>query len=77
MKPEYHTWLKEIGKPDELKESAARMATNLGRKRIKTEVVPNYRALIPITETNLVFNLNNEPAYKYNILNIGDKRYKI
>ena len=51
------------------------MATQYGRKRFKTEKLPNYKALVPISEVHIVFNLNNEPAYKYNIANICDKRY--
>lgn len=51
------------------------MATNFGKKRVKLEKIPNYKNLIPIAEVNIVFNLNNDPAYKYSIANICDKRY--
>jgi len=51
------------------------MATNFGKKRMKLEKIPNYKNLIPIAEVNIVFNLNNDPAYKYSIANICDKRY--
>ena len=53
------------------------MATHFGKKRVKLEKIPNYKNLIPIAEVNIIFNLNNDPAYKYSIANICDKMYYI
>jgi len=53
------------------------MATNFCKKRVKLEKITNYKNIIPIAEVNIIFNLNNDPAHKYSITNICDKRYFI
>lgn len=46
----------------------------VGTKRTKSR--PRcLSSIIPIPETHIVFNMNNEPAYKYSIFNIADKGF--
>jgi hypothetical protein len=47
----------------------------IGKKRIKPKP-KNISHIIPIPETHIVFNMNNEPAYKYSIFNIADKGFE-
>lgn len=47
----------------------------IGNSRIRPKP-KNISNLIPIPETHIVFNHNNEPAYKYSIFNIADKGYE-
>ncbi|EGR29451.1 hypothetical protein IMG5_155280 [Ichthyophthirius multifiliis] len=35
--------------------------------------IPNGKNILPIPEVNIVFNLSNDPAYKYSIINFCDK----
>lgn len=44
----------------------------IGKSRIRSKP-RNTSSIIPIPETHIVFNMNNEPAYKYSILNLADK----
>lgn len=48
------------------------MRIPIGKNRMR--VRPQHiDSIIPLPETNLVFNMNNEPAFKYSSYNIGDK----
>lgn len=74
IKPESHCWLSSLGKDEELASYARLMATWNQSKRKKghsKSTNPKYLQTIP--EVNIVFNLNNEPAYKYSCMNICDK----
>ena len=42
-------------------------------KKIKTNEYVNVKAIMPIAEVNIIFNMCNEPAYKYSCINICDK----
>lgn len=55
-----------------LERFAANMHIPIGKNRIKPKP-RNIANLVPIPETHIVFNMNNEPAYKYSISNIADK----
>ena len=46
----------------------------IGKNRIRPKP-KNIAHIIPIPETHIVFNMNNEPAYKYSIFNIADKGF--
>jgi hypothetical protein len=46
----------------------------IGKSRIKPKP-RNISRITPIPETHIVFNMNNEPAYKYSIFNIADKGF--
>lgn len=47
----------------------------IGKSRIRPKP-KNIENIIPIPETHIVFNMNNEPAYKYSIFNIADKGFE-
>lgn len=47
----------------------------IGTKRIKQKP-RNISSVIPIPETHIVFNMNNEPAYKYSLFNIADRGFE-
>ena len=40
---------------------------------MKLNNVINGKNILPIPEVNIVFNLSNDPAYKYSIINFCDK----
>lgn len=46
----------------------------IGKNRIKPKP-KNLKDLIAYPQTHIVFNMNNEPAYKYSIFNIADKGF--
>lgn len=46
----------------------------IGKSRMRPKP-KNIAHIIPIPETHIVFNMNNEPAYKYSIFNIADKGF--
>jgi len=48
------------------------MHVPIGKSRVRAKP-RNTSSIIPIPETHIVFNMNNEPAYKYSILNLADK----
>ncbi|KRX10519.1 hypothetical protein PPERSA_01531 [Pseudocohnilembus persalinus] len=74
IKPETHQWIKSLGSQEELTMYAKKMATWEHSKREKCKVPKiNTKYLQTIPEVNIVFNLNNEPAYKYSCMNICDK----
>jgi hypothetical protein len=50
------------------------MVIPIGKSRTRPKP-KNIANIIPIPETHIVFNMNNEPAYKYSIYNIADKGY--
>lgn len=58
-----------------LERYAANMHIPIGKNRIKPKP-RNISSIIPIPETHIVFNMNNEPAYKYSIFNIADKGFE-
>lgn len=47
----------------------------IGKNRIKPKP-KNISNIVPIPETHIVFNMNNQPAYKYSIFNIADKGFE-
>ena len=47
----------------------------IGKSRVKPKP-RNISNIVPIPETHIVFNMNNEPAYKYSIFNIADKGFE-
>lgn len=47
----------------------------IGKSRVRPKP-KNIANIIPIPETHIVFNMNNEPAYKYSIFNIADKGFE-
>jgi hypothetical protein len=51
------------------------MHVPIGKSRLRAKP-RNTSSIIPIPETHIVFNMNNEPAYKYSILNLADKGYE-
>lgn len=46
----------------------------IGKSRVRAKP-RNISSIIPIPETHLVFNMNNEPAFKYSIFNLADKGF--
>ena len=46
----------------------------IGKNRVRAKP-ENINKIIPITWTNLIFNMNNQPAFKYSIYNIADKGF--
>lgn len=50
------------------------MRIPIGKTRVRSKPF-NLSLLTPLPETNLVFNINNEPAYKYSVYNIADKGF--
>jgi len=48
------------------------MIVPIGKNRIKPRP-KNISDIIPVPETHIVFNMNNEPAHKYSMINIADK----
>lgn len=40
---------------------------------MKASVVINNRVLLGIPEVSLSFDMNNEPAYKYSVINFCDR----
>ena len=60
---------------DLLEKYASNMHIPIGKSRIRSKP-KNISSIIPIPETHIVFNLNNEPAYKYSIFNLADKGYE-
>lgn len=57
-----------------LEQYANNMHIPVGKSRQRKKPV-NINALIPIPEIHLTFNMNNEPAHKYSLINIADKGY--
>lgn len=51
------------------------MRVCIGKGRIR-EKPQNINKIIAIPESNIVFNMNNEPAMKYSIFNIADKGFE-
>lgn len=58
-----------------LERYAANMVIPIGKNRTKAKP-KNISNMVPIPETHIVFNMNNEPAYKYSIFNIADKGFE-
>ena len=57
-----------------LEKYASNMHSPIGKSRVRPK--PKHIAnIIPIPESHIVFNMNNEPAYKYSIFNIADKGF--
>ncbi len=50
------------------------MEIPIGKSRVRGKP-KNITKLIPIPEAHLVFNMNDEPAFKYSIINIADKGF--
>ena len=59
---------------DLLEKYASNMHIPIGKNRIRSKP-KNIASIVPIPETHLVFNMNNEPAYKYSLFNLADKGY--
>jgi hypothetical protein len=75
LKPESVRNLASLGPMEHLERYAANMHIPIGKNRIKPRP-RNISTIIPIPETHIVFNMNNEPAYKYSIFNIADKGFE-
>lgn len=75
LKPESVKNLTSLGPMELLERYAANMHIPIGKNRIKPKP-KNISNIIPIPETHIVFNMNNEPAYKYSIFNIADKGFE-
>ena len=75
LKPESVRHLSSLGPMEMLERYAANMVIPIGRNRIKSRP-KNISNIVPIPETHIVFNMNNEPAYKYSIFNIADKGFE-
>jgi len=72
LKPQTVQWLTTMGDKDDLYEFAARMCNALPSKRIKLDPI-NVKKNTKIPETSIIFNLNNEPSFKYSLMSIADK----
>lgn len=46
----------------------------IGKNRVRAKP-ENINKIVPIPWTNLIFNMNNQPAFKYSIYNIADKGF--
>jgi hypothetical protein len=66
--------LTSLGSLESLQRYAANMRIPIGKTRVRSKPF-NLSLLTPLPETNLVFNINNEPAYKYSVYNIADKGF--
>jgi hypothetical protein len=75
LKPESVRNLTSLGAMELLERYAANMHIPIGKNRLKPRP-KNISRIIPIPETHIVFNMNNEPAYKYSIFNIADKGFE-
>lgn len=75
LKPEGIRHLTNLGPMESLERYAANMHIPIGKNRIKPKP-KNISNIVPIPETHIVFNMNNEPAYKYSIFNIADKGFE-
>ncbi len=47
----------------------------IGKSRVRSKP-KNLEAVTPIPETHIVFNMHNEPAYKYSLFNLADKGFE-
>ncbi len=75
LKPESVKNLSSLGPMELLERYAANMHIPIGKNRVKPKP-RNISNIVPIPETHIVFNMNNEPAYKYSIFNIADKGFE-
>lgn len=75
LKPESVKNLTSLGPIELLEKYAANMHIPIGTKRTKAKP-RNINSVIPIPETHIVFNMNNEPAYKYSLFNIADRGFE-
>ncbi|KAL4507282.1 hypothetical protein ABPG72_002075 [Tetrahymena utriculariae] len=73
IKPNSCNFITNLGSQEDLNRNAALMCTPVGRKKIKPNYVLQPRNILPIPEVNIIFNLSNDPAYKYCIINFCDK----
>ncbi|EAR83283.2 histone deacetylation protein RXT3 (macronuclear) [Tetrahymena thermophila SB210] len=73
IKPNSCNFITTLGSQEDLNRNAALMCTPVGRKKIKPNFVLQPRNILPIPEVNIIFNLSNDPAYKYSIVNFCDK----
>ncbi|KAL4460267.1 hypothetical protein ABPG74_000018 [Tetrahymena malaccensis] len=73
IKPNSCNFITTLGSQEDLNRNAALMCTPVGRKKIKPNYVLQPRNILPIPEVNIIFNLSNDPAYKYSIINFCDK----
>jgi hypothetical protein len=74
LKPEAVRSLTSLGPMELLERYAANMHIPIGKSRVRPRA-RNIASIIPVPETHIVFNMNNEPAYKYSIFNIADKGF--
>lgn len=66
--------LTSLGSIEFLQKCAANMRIPLGKTRVRAKPT-NIKNIVALPEANLVFNMNNEPAFKYTIFNIADKGF--
>jgi hypothetical protein len=66
--------LSSLGSLENLQKYAANMEVSIGKGRIRSKP-QRITTLIPLPENHLVFDMHNEPAYKYSIYNIADKGF--
>mgnify|MGYP000968943608 CR=1 FL=1 len=75
IKPETVRNLTTLGPLEILERYASNMHIPIGTRRSKSRP-RNISTVIPIPETHIVFNMNNEPAYKYSLFNIADRGFE-
>lgn len=75
LKPDGIKNLTTLGPMDLLEKYASNMHIPIGKGRVRSKP-KNIASIIPIPETHLIFNVNNEPAYKYSLFNLADKGYE-
>ncbi len=75
LKPEGSKNLVSLGPIEALERYAANMHIPIGKNRVRPKP-KSIANVVPIPETHIVFNMNNEPAYKYSIFNIADKGFE-
>ena len=74
LKPESVRPLTSLGPMENLEKYASNMHIPIGKNRVRAKP-RNISSIIPIPETHLVFNMNNEPAFKYSVFNLADKGF--
>ena len=74
LKPESVKTMMTLPPMELLEKYAANMNIPVGSKRCRSKS-RCLSSIIPIPETHIIFNMNNEPAYKYSIFNIADKGF--
>lgn len=74
LRPDQVKPLTSLGDIESLEKYASNMHIPIGKNRQRPKP-KNISNIIPIPETHIIFNMNNEPAYKYSICNLADKGF--